>query len=58
MRVSTVADAQMMKEKVLNVRPLLEGAELDVKGSIDRLPLERSPAVVALYQIPLPFRLR
>ncbi len=49
-RVSTVADAQMMKEKVLNVRPLLEGAELDVKGSIDRLPLERSPAVVALYQ--------
>jgi glutamate carboxypeptidase len=39
-----------MEEKILNVRPLLEGAEVDVKGSIDRLPLERSPAVVALYQ--------
>ena len=49
-RVSTVADAREMEEKVLNVRPLLEGAELDVQGKIDRLPLERSPAVVALYQ--------
>ncbi|MEE9264643.1 MAG: M20 family metallopeptidase [Vicinamibacteria bacterium] len=49
-RVSTVADAREMEEKILNVRPLLEGAEVDVKGSIDRLPLERSPAVVALYQ--------
>ncbi len=49
-RVSTVADAREMEERVLNVRPFLEGAELDVKGRIDRLPLERSPAVVALYQ--------
>jgi glutamate carboxypeptidase len=49
-RVSTAADAREMEEKILSVRPLLDGAVLDVKGKIDRLPLERSPAVVALYQ--------
>jgi glutamate carboxypeptidase len=50
LRVSTLVDAREMEKKILELRPYLEGSQLKVTGGIDRPPLERSPAVVELFQ--------
>ncbi|MFQ5790369.1 MAG: M20 family metallopeptidase [Acidobacteriota bacterium] len=49
-RVSTLADAREMEERMLSLSPFLEGAAVEVTGGMDRPPLERTPAVVALYE--------
>ncbi|HZH91117.1 MAG TPA: M20 family metallopeptidase [Pyrinomonadaceae bacterium] len=48
-RFSTMDDALRMEETILNLRPFDERVKLSVEGSINRPPLERSDAVVALY---------
>jgi glutamate carboxypeptidase len=50
LRVSTGSDAREMEAKILSLEARLEGAEVVVKGGIDRPPLERSPGVVSLYE--------
>ena len=49
-RFSTMSDAQRMEETILNLRPFDERVKLSSEGGINRPPLERSEAVVALYE--------
>ncbi|HEY9403164.1 MAG TPA: M20 family metallopeptidase [Pyrinomonadaceae bacterium] len=49
-RFSTMGDALRMEETILNLRPFDERVRLLVEGGINRPPLERSEAVVALYE--------
>ncbi|HEV2799160.1 MAG TPA: M20 family metallopeptidase [Pyrinomonadaceae bacterium] len=49
-RFSTMGDALRMDETFLNLRPFDERVKLSVEGGINRPPLERTGAVVALYE--------
>jgi glutamate carboxypeptidase len=49
-RFSTMGDALQMEESILNLRPFDERVKLSVEGGINRPPLERSEAVVSLYE--------
>ncbi|HYG11818.1 MAG TPA: M20/M25/M40 family metallo-hydrolase, partial [Pyrinomonadaceae bacterium] len=49
-RFSTMGDALRMDETLLNLRPFDERVKVFVEGGINRPPLERNEAVVALYE--------
>ncbi|HEX8635217.1 MAG TPA: M20 family metallopeptidase [Pyrinomonadaceae bacterium] len=49
-RFSTMDDALRMEETILNLRSFDERVTLSIEGGINRPPLERSAAVVALYE--------
>lgn len=49
-RFSTMGDALRVEEAFLNLRAFDERVKLSVEGGINRPPLERSEAVVALYE--------
>jgi len=49
-RFSTMEDAMWLEETMLNLRAFDERVKLSVGGGINRPPLERSEAVVALYE--------
>lgn len=49
-RFNTLDDALQIEEKMLNLRPFDERVKLSVEGGVNRPPLERSDAVVALYE--------
>jgi glutamate carboxypeptidase len=48
-RYTHVADAPKINRQLRALRPMSPGARLEVRGGINRPPLERTPAVVALY---------
>jgi glutamate carboxypeptidase len=50
-RVPTMADASAVDAALRGLAPELPGTSLVVTGSIDRPPLERTEAVVRLYQL-------
>ena len=50
-RVPTLADAASVDAALRGLAPELQGATLDLRGGIDRPPLERTDAVVRLYQV-------
>jgi len=50
LRFTRVADAPMLNQKLHGLRPILKGAKLEVRGGVNRPPLERTPAVSALFQ--------
>jgi glutamate carboxypeptidase len=49
-RYTHVADAPKLNRKLRGLRPILPGAGLEVRGGINRPPLERTPAVIALFR--------
>ncbi len=49
-RVPTAADARRVDAAMRALAPHVPGARLTVSGGIDRPPLERTPAVVMLYE--------
>ena len=49
-RFSTMGDALRVEEMISNLRPFDERVKLSVEGGINRPPLERGEAVVALYE--------
>jgi glutamate carboxypeptidase len=49
-RFSTMGDALRLEETIMNLRPFDERVKLSVEGAVNRPPLERSEAVVALYE--------
>lgn len=49
-RARTVAEASRIDRLLRSLRPHLDGTHLDVTGGFDRLPLERTPAVAALFE--------
>ena len=50
-RANTIADAQRVERALKSLPPKIPGAHLDVTGRFDRPPLERSPAVVRLFEL-------
>jgi glutamate carboxypeptidase len=48
-RYTHLADAPKLNRKLRSLRPILRGARVEVRGGINRPPLERTPAVVALF---------
>jgi glutamate carboxypeptidase len=48
-RVPTMVDAAWVKDAIATLTPQIPGTSLQVRGSIDRPPLERTDAVVRLY---------
>lgn len=49
LRISKLADAARLERKLRSLRPILRGARIQVTGGINRPPLERTPAVHALF---------
>jgi glutamate carboxypeptidase len=49
-RVDRAEDAARLDSAFRNLRPQTAGTRLEVAGGIDRPPLERTPAVVRLYE--------
>jgi glutamate carboxypeptidase len=50
-RVPTMGDAEAVDAAMRGLRPALQGTSLEVRGGVDRPPLERSDAVIRLYQM-------
>jgi glutamate carboxypeptidase len=48
-RYTHVADAQKIERQLRAIRPILPGAQVEVRGGINRPPLERTPAVAGLF---------
>jgi glutamate carboxypeptidase len=48
-RFTHVADAPKIERQLRALRPILPGARVEVRGGINRPPLERTPAVAALF---------
>jgi glutamate carboxypeptidase len=48
-RFTHVADAPKIERRLRALRPILPGARVEVRGGINRPPLERTPAVAALF---------
>jgi glutamate carboxypeptidase len=49
-RVPTMADADRVSAALAGLRPEIEGTSLEVRGGIERPPLERSDGVMRLYR--------
>jgi glutamate carboxypeptidase len=49
-RFTHLADATKIERQLRALRPILPGARVEVRGGINRPPLERTPAVVALFR--------
>ncbi len=49
-RYTHLADAPKLNRKLRGLRPILPGARVEVRGGINRPPLERTPGVVALFR--------
>jgi glutamate carboxypeptidase len=49
-RIARLADARVIDRKLHALRPILKGAKLEVRGGVNRPPLERTPGVSALFQ--------
>jgi glutamate carboxypeptidase len=48
-RYTHVADAPKIERQLRSLRPILPGARVEVRGGINRPPLERTPAVMRLF---------
>jgi glutamate carboxypeptidase len=49
-RTARLADARVLDRKLHRLRPILKGAKLEVRGGVNRPPLERTPGVAALFR--------
>ena len=50
-RFSTAAEARVVEDALLNAKPFDERVRVRVTGGINRPPLERTPAVIELYEL-------
>jgi glutamate carboxypeptidase len=48
-RFRTLAQATEIAQRIESLAPVLPGARLEIRGGVNRPPLERTPAVSALY---------
>jgi glutamate carboxypeptidase len=48
-RFTRLSDSGALDRKLHSLRPILKGAKLDVRGGVNRPPLERTPDVSALF---------
>ena len=49
-RFTRMTDARRLERKLHGLRPILEGARIEVRGGVNRPPLERTAAVRALFR--------
>ena len=49
-RIAKLADGLRVERRIHQLRPILRGAQIQVSGGINRPPLERTPAVVKLFE--------
>lgn len=49
-RFRTAGQAERVEAAIRALRPTMTGAEVEILGKVDRLPLERGDATVALYE--------
>jgi glutamate carboxypeptidase len=49
-RFTRLSDAAGLDKKLHSLRPILKGAKLEVRGGVNRPPLERTPGVSALFR--------
>ena len=50
LRFSRLADAARLEQKLHALRPILKGAKIEMRGGINRPPLERTAAVQTLFK--------
>jgi glutamate carboxypeptidase len=50
-RVETLAEADRIDAAIRGLQPQLAGARLDIDGGLNRPPMERSPAMAAMFQV-------
>ncbi len=50
LRVSSVEEGERVVEQILGLTPHLEGASVEVKGGLNRPPMERTEAIVAAFE--------
>jgi glutamate carboxypeptidase len=50
LRYTHLADAQKLNRKLRSLRPILKGARVEVRGGVNRPPLERTAAVCELFR--------
>ncbi len=50
LRVRTMAEADRVVPLILGLKPVLDGARVTVTGGVNRPPMERTPAGVALFE--------
>jgi len=50
-RVTRAADARRLERKFRALRPILRGAKLEIRGGVDRPPMERTAGVVRLLRM-------
>jgi glutamate carboxypeptidase len=50
LRVTTPTEGQRMVERILNLKPRLPGASVDVRGGLSRPPMPRDDLMVATFQ--------
>lgn len=48
-RYSRLADAKPLNQKLHSIKPILPGARVEIRGGVNRPPLERTPAVRELF---------
>lgn len=49
-RVATLAEAERTVAAIQSLRPVVPGTELELTGGLNRPPMERTPAIVALFE--------
>jgi glutamate carboxypeptidase len=49
-RFARTRDAKGLQQRLLGLRPILKGARIEVRGGLNRPPLERSAGVAALFR--------
>ncbi len=50
LRVKSAVEAERVVPEIMNLKPVLEGAKLEVTGGMNRPPMERTPKIVEMYQ--------
>ncbi len=48
-RFTHAKDARVLEQRLRHLKPILKGARLEIRGGIDRPPLERTPGVRKLF---------
>ncbi|MHB8540831.1 MAG: M20 family metallopeptidase [Candidatus Acidiferrales bacterium] len=49
LRLSRASDARMLHRKLQALRPILPGARIEIRGGVNRPPMERTPEAHALF---------
>jgi glutamate carboxypeptidase len=49
LRVASVVEGEKVVSEILNLKPVLKGATINITGGLNRPPMERTPKIVEFY---------